>query len=158
MRSNPMTKKINIFHLFPDRLNLYGDRGNMISLIHRGNQRGIDVNIIPIYRAEEINLKEAHMIFIGGGSDREQALCTDELFQIKDQLKEEIENSLPLLGVGILTRQGPGHNSTKHRQGTWPGHVGTRLLLQSLLLPANFRPDKMPGGKNHFSTPGSSIP
>ena len=37
--------ELNIYHIYPDLLNLYGDRGNIVCLKHRLEKRGIDVNV-----------------------------------------------------------------------------------------------------------------
>ena len=37
--------ELNICHLYPDILNLYGDRGNIITMKRRLEDRGIKVNI-----------------------------------------------------------------------------------------------------------------
>ena len=36
--------EINICHLYPDLLNVYGDVGNILILKHRAEKRGINVN------------------------------------------------------------------------------------------------------------------
>ena len=38
--------ELNICHLYPDLLNVYGDVGNILILKHRAESRGIKVNII----------------------------------------------------------------------------------------------------------------
>ena len=40
--------KLVIAHMYPDLLNLYGDRGNVLALYHRATLRGIDVEIKQI--------------------------------------------------------------------------------------------------------------
>ena len=37
--------ELNICHLYPDSLNLYGDRGNIITMKRRLESRGISVNV-----------------------------------------------------------------------------------------------------------------
>lgn len=37
--------ELNICHLYPDLLNVYGDLGNILILKYRAEQRGIQVNI-----------------------------------------------------------------------------------------------------------------
>ena len=37
--------ELNICHLYPDILNLYGDRGNIITMKRRMEDRGIKVNV-----------------------------------------------------------------------------------------------------------------
>ena len=40
-----MQEKIRLCHLYPDLLNLYGDRGNILALIRRTSLRGIDMEV-----------------------------------------------------------------------------------------------------------------
>ncbi|PGK51357.1 glutamine amidotransferase [Priestia megaterium] len=93
-----MTKKLTLFHYFPDRLNLYGDRGNVLTLKRRCEWRNIELDIVEVKQAKDAPIKQADIVFIGGGSDREQSLCTDELFAIKQDFKSMVED-----GVSCLT-------------------------------------------------------
>jgi len=92
-------KVLNLYHFFPDKLNLYGDRGNIISLVKRCEWRGIKVNVIEVSKTDGLTLDDMDMFFIGGGSDREQSLATDELQKIKGKLKQKIENGVPGLTI-----------------------------------------------------------
>lgn len=91
--------KLKLIHFFPDKLNLYGDRGNIITLQKRCQWRGIDLEITEIKHVEGSNILEGDILFIGGGSDREQALCTAELFIIKDDIKTAIEDGVSMLAI-----------------------------------------------------------
>lgn len=91
--------ELTLYHFFPDRLNLYGDRGNIMVLKKRSEWRGIQLNVEEIKDVENIDLNKADILFIGGGSDREQALCTNELIKIKDSFKEKIEEGTPTLTI-----------------------------------------------------------
>jgi len=93
-----MTKSLTVYHYFPDKLNLYGDRGNIISLQKRCEWRGIDLKVVELKQAKDAPISKADIVFIGGGSDREQSLCTDDLFAIKQDFKSMIED-----GVSCLT-------------------------------------------------------
>lgn len=83
--------KITIGHLYPDLLNLYGDRGNIISIKKRCEWRNIDTEIIQYKLNDEIDFSELDIIFIGGGSDREQLLVGKRLMDIKNDFKQYIE-------------------------------------------------------------------
>lgn len=89
----------HIYHLFPKLLNLYGDRGNIICLSYFAKQLGLNPIIHEIVDVEDINWDEVDFILIGGGSDREQGIVTKELTKIKEKLKQEVDNGLPLLAV-----------------------------------------------------------
>lgn len=92
-------KTLTLYHFFPDKLNLYGDRGNIISLVKRCEWRGIKLNVKEIRKTDGLTMDDMDIFFIGGGSDREQSLATDELQKIKDVLKEKIENGVPGLTI-----------------------------------------------------------
>ncbi|NEW05852.1 glutamine amidotransferase [Paenibacillus sp. SYP-B3998] len=86
-----------LYNFFPDRLNLYGDRGNVIAFQKRCEWRGIQLEVVNIKSTNSINLSQVDLLFIGGGSDREQGLVTHELLKIKKEFKSCIED-----GVGCL--------------------------------------------------------
>ncbi|MEB7817823.1 lipid II isoglutaminyl synthase subunit GatD [Mammaliicoccus sciuri] len=90
---------IKIFHFMPDKLNLYGDIGNIIALKQRAKWRNIEVEVIDITDTDQLSLDECDIFFIGGGSDREQSLATEQLKKIKRQLKYAIEDGMPTLTI-----------------------------------------------------------
>jgi CobQ-like glutamine amidotransferase family enzyme len=91
-----MTKKeINLYHFMPDKLNLYGDIGNVIAIKKRAEWKGIHVNVINVEDTNNISLDKMDLFFIGGGSDREQKIATDKLAHIKNELKDKIESGTP---------------------------------------------------------------
>lgn len=83
----------------PDKLNLYGDIGNIIALSKRAKWRGIDVQVTNINSANGLKMSDADILFIGGGSDREQALATKELFKVKEDFKAAIEDGVPAMTI-----------------------------------------------------------
>ena len=74
---------ITIGHLYPDLLNLYGDRGNIRCLTKRLEWRGIESNVIEYKLNDKVDFNECDIFLLGGGSDREQKLVCKELFKIK---------------------------------------------------------------------------
>lgn len=97
MQNNNM--KLTIGHLFPDLLNLYGDRGNMQCFIKRAGWRGIEAQVIPYNSGSKIDFDELDIVFLGGGSDREQELVADYLQQYRRELKDYAENDGVILAV-----------------------------------------------------------
>lgn len=94
-----MEKQLTLYHFFPDKLNLYGDRGNIIALKKRCEWRGIELKVKEISQTDGLSLEDMDIFFIGGGSDREQSLATDELQKIKEKLAEKIEQGVPGLCI-----------------------------------------------------------
>ncbi|MDR1160087.1 MAG: glutamine amidotransferase [Syntrophomonadaceae bacterium] len=104
-----------IAHLYPNLMNLYGDRGNLICLQKRLEWLGYDCRVKSLDIGDEWNFADVDMIFMGGGSDREQSLVYDDLQCKKEELWREIKNGFPvlficgsyqLLGSYYLTGQG----------------------------------------------------
>jgi Predicted glutamine amidotransferase len=91
--------ELNIFHMYPDILNLYGDIGNVISLKRRCEWRGITANIINFSLNDEHDLNEGDIFFIGGGSDRGQNIVYSDFLRYKDQFKEIIGKGAVVLAI-----------------------------------------------------------
>ncbi len=91
---------IRIGHLYPDMLNLYGDRGNIIALTVRMKSRGIDVQTDAITMGKAFNADDYDILFIGGGQDFEQDVLLDDLKKGKDiEINRAIQNGTPLLAI-----------------------------------------------------------
>ncbi len=85
-------KILNITHLYPDLLNLYGDRGNIATLEKRCVWRGIEVNIHEVTGESMPDLKHTDLLFLGGGSDREQKLVCSKLQHIRNEICDYAES------------------------------------------------------------------
>ncbi len=92
-------KKLVIGHLFPDLLNMYSDRGNILALKNRLLWRGIDAEVIEFHRDDVIDITDLDIIFIGGASDREQKQALDKLRPVQNELKTYVENGGVMLAV-----------------------------------------------------------
>ena len=92
--------ELKICHLYPDVLNLYGDRGNIICMEKRLTWRGIGVTTEGFGVGSRVELAGYDLIFIGGGQDFEQEVLLEDLHTGKDrQLLDAIEDGMPLLGI-----------------------------------------------------------
>lgn len=91
---------INICHLYPDLLNLYGDRGNLIAIKKRCEWEKIAVNITRISIGDRFDAEKYNMVFIGGGQDNEQELLRPDLLNEKaGEIKSYIEHGGVLLAI-----------------------------------------------------------
>ena len=90
---------IGIAHFLPDLLNLYGDHGNVFCLQKRLLWRGISASVTQYRLGDELNIDEADIIFMGGGSDREQKIATTRLLDYKEVLKTYVEKDGVLLAI-----------------------------------------------------------
>lgn len=91
--------KLTIGHLYPDLLNLYGDRGNIQCFKKRLEWRGIDVEIKSYLYGDAIDFSELDIILLGGGSDREQELVCGQLKEISADFKAYVEDGGVVLAV-----------------------------------------------------------
>lgn len=92
---------LTIHHLYADMMNLYGDRGNVISITKRCEWRGIPVEVVDVNLGETIRPTGRGDIFLfGGGQDREQALLAEDLAGSKGaDLRGIVEDGGVVLGV-----------------------------------------------------------
>lgn len=91
--------KLVIGHFYPELLNLYGDKGNIITLEKRAKWRDIEVEIKEINIDCQVDFSGLDIVFIGGGSDREQLIALEKLYAMKEALKEYAENDGVILGI-----------------------------------------------------------
>src|SRR5262249_60967891 len=69
--------------LYPDLMNIYGDRGNIVTLCQRVRWRGLDVKVLELGKGDARAMDQVDVFFFGGGQDREQALVFDDLLENK---------------------------------------------------------------------------
>lgn len=93
--------KLTIGWLYPELMNTYGDRGNMIVLQKRCEWRGIEVKIEKISIGTSLSaLSSCDLLFMGGAQDIQQKIVNKDLFEKKgEMLKEKIENYTPGLYI-----------------------------------------------------------
>ncbi len=94
-----MSEKFVIAHLYPDLMNLYGDRGNLLCLQQRIRGYGYACEIRSLSLHDIVDFHHLDMVFIGGGSDREQGLVYNDLLAKAENLQQEIEGGLPALFI-----------------------------------------------------------
>jgi lipid II isoglutaminyl synthase (glutamine-hydrolysing) len=91
---------LRIAWLYPDQMNIYGDRGNILSLTRRCEWRGIDFEVVRIGPGDEIAPETADLLFVGGGQDREQRLVAEDLLTRKAEgLRAAVTEGLVILAV-----------------------------------------------------------
>ncbi len=91
--------KLTLLHLFPELLNLYGDRGNIKVFEKRCKLRNIELNIIPLSFADEIDLTDVDIIYLGGGSEKDLPRIADRLRAYQEQLLRYRDENGALLAV-----------------------------------------------------------
>ena len=108
--------ELKICHMYPDVLNLYGDRGNVICLQKRLAWRGIASTVERLPIGTDKSLGGFDLVFIGGGQDFEQQVLLEDLHRGKDrEIRAAIED-----GVAFLTICG-GYQMLGHYYETYDG-------------------------------------
>ncbi len=144
-----MTHELKICHLYPDVLNLYGDRGNTITLIKRCEWRGIQAAVDGFGVGDAVDFSEYDLFFIGGGQDFDQGTLLDDLWRGGEdskakQLTRAIEADAPVLaicgGYQLLGEYYLTHTGDEHRFiGAIPFHTigATERMIGNLLFTAD---------------------
>lgn len=110
--------ELNIYHLYPDVLNLYGDRGNVLCMQRRLEWRGMQANIVPVPIGVKLAAKDCDLLFIGGGQDFEQEILLGDLAGGKaDEIKAAVAD-----GKTFLTICG-GYQMLGSYYKTWDGQM-----------------------------------
>lgn len=92
--------ELKLCHLYPDILNLYGDRGNVICMEHRLRWRGIDVTTTGVSIGEPLHAADYDLFFIGGGQDFEQEVLLGDLGGGKaNEIKAAIADGKTFLAI-----------------------------------------------------------
>ena len=92
--------ELNICHLYPDLLNVYGDIGNILVLKYRAEQRGIKINVSNVSIKDSFPIDKYDIALFGGGQDYEQAIVSKDMVETKkDDLTEYIERGKVLLAI-----------------------------------------------------------
>src|SRR5438309_871608 len=91
---------LRIAHLYADEMNIYGDRGNILTLVKRAEWRGISVSVEAIGRGPAPDLSGIDLIFWGGGQDRDQELVFKDAAEHKvDAIRRAIDGGAVVLAV-----------------------------------------------------------
>ena len=101
---NIITPEINILHMYPEDMNIYGDYGNIISLKKRCLWRAIQVKVYNLnlsgvitdeqgIQVKEKSISDFDIYFMGGGQDADQADVYKDLLNYKSDIKNLVENN-----------------------------------------------------------------
>ena len=92
--------ELRICHLYPDVLNLYGDRGNVLCMEQRLRWRGIDAVTTRVPIGAPLHAADFDLFFIGGGQDFEQEVLLGDLAGGKTaEIKSAIEDGKTFLAI-----------------------------------------------------------
>jgi len=91
---------IRVAALYPDRMNIYADRGNLIFLKRRCEWRGLGFELTHCDEERGLDPDATDLIYIGGGQDRDQIeISTDLVERKRDDIRAAIGNGSAVLAV-----------------------------------------------------------
>lgn len=90
--------KLHILHIYPNEMNTYGDRGNLLTLTKRAEWHGLEP-VVHFYHVGDTLSKEVDIVLGGGGQDSAQADIQHDIVRIGDQLHTLVLQGVPMLIV-----------------------------------------------------------
>ncbi len=90
---------LRIAHLYAHFLNIYGDRGNILSLTRRAQWRGISVEVEPVGLGQAIDPERYDLYFIGGGQDKQQKTIAEDLLRHAKALRTAVADGAVILSI-----------------------------------------------------------
>jgi CobQ-like glutamine amidotransferase family enzyme len=92
--------ELRLLSLYPDQMNIYADRGNIIFLRNRCEWRGIGFSVTGCGLREEFDPDSHDMLYMGGGQDRDQLVVAADLLAIKgDAVRKARDSGSVILAV-----------------------------------------------------------
>lgn len=154
-------RALTIGHLYPDLLNLYGDRGNIACLMKRCLWRGIEAKTVEFESEDSVDFSRLDIVLLGGGSDREQMLVCEKLKRIRENFQKYVESGgvvlavcggYQLLGKYYNTREGviEGLNLVDLYTEQGEGRLIDNIVLQSPLCKMPVVGFENHGGRTHI--------
>ncbi len=147
--------EIRIGHLYPDLLNLYGDRGNIQCMKKRCQWRGIEAGVQEFQITDRIDFSKLDIVLLGGGSDREQMLVCERLKTIREDFRNYVEDG------GVVIAVCGGYQLLGHYYDTDDGRIeglslvdlyteqGSPRLISNIVLKSELFELPVVGFENH---------
>jgi len=93
-------RALRVCALYPELMNIYADRGNLLVLERRCAWRGIAFELGSSGPGEPLAAYAHDLFYLGGGQDRDQRLCAEDLVETKrDGLHAAAARGAVVLGV-----------------------------------------------------------
>ena len=91
---------LRVCALYPDLMNIYADRGNLLVLERRCRWRAIGFELSSSGLGEPLDPDAHDLLYLGGGQDRDQRLCAEDLLETKrEALHAAAARETVVLGV-----------------------------------------------------------
>ena len=98
--SSVAERTLRVCALYPDLMNIYADRGNLLLLERRCAWRGLGFTATAATLGDRVDPDAHDLFYLGGGQDRDQALCARDLVTTKrEALHAAADRGAVVLGV-----------------------------------------------------------
>lgn len=91
--------ELRVCALYPELMNIYADRGNLLMLERRCAWRGIGFTLSASTLGDPLDPDAADLFYIGGGQDRDQRLCAFDLQDKRDAIHAAADSGTVILAV-----------------------------------------------------------
>ena len=131
---------LKICHLYPEVLNLYGDRGNILCMKRRLEWRGIDCTVEELKLGEKRDLTQYDLFFIGGGQDFEQEVLLEDLKSGKgEEIKSAVNDGKTFLCIcGGYQMMGHYYETYKGERNEFLGAVDFHTIGGEVRMIGNY--------------------
>jgi CobQ-like glutamine amidotransferase family enzyme len=91
---------IRLLALYPEQMNIYADRGNILFLQRRCEWRGIPFEYAAAGPGDGFDPAAHDLIYIGGGQDRDQVLVAEDMLRTKrESIAAAVEDGAAVVAV-----------------------------------------------------------
>jgi lipid II isoglutaminyl synthase (glutamine-hydrolysing) len=154
-----MTHTLRIAHLYPDQMNIYGDRGNILTLLQRCRWRGVEPVLELVEPGKRYDWGSFDLAFFGGGQDSGQSLIAKDFVEHQAEgLRAAAEDGMVMLAI-CGGYQLLGHYFLTHTEERLPGiglldlHTvgGKKRLIGNIVIQSDWGagPQTLVGFENH---------
>ena len=92
--------ELRLCALYPDHMNIYADRGNILFLQRRCEWRGIGFSLAGAGPGESVDPSAHDLFYIGGGQDRDQRMVAEDMVTSKrEALAAAVDDGAAVLAV-----------------------------------------------------------
>jgi len=92
--------ELRLLALYPEQMNIYADRGNILFLQRRCEWRGIGFRLAAAGPGEGFDPTEHDLLYIGGGQDRDQVLVAEDMLRSKrEAIAAAVDDGAAVLAV-----------------------------------------------------------
>jgi lipid II isoglutaminyl synthase (glutamine-hydrolysing) len=92
--------ELRLLALYPEQMNIYADRGNVIFLRRRCEWRGIEFRLSASGPGESFDPAAHDLLYIGGGQDRDQRIVAEDMLRTKrEAIAAAAAEGVPVLAV-----------------------------------------------------------